>query len=108
MRVTDTGSEQGALPVRGGCLARGCPVSSGALVLSSAKHGHAGLESTIELRLIPAEDEETGLKCHKKAAAPEPRSVSHPKYSMGAVRPHAATGPRLLPLLDDEYANRLL
>jgi hypothetical protein len=31
-------------------------------------------------------------------AAPEPGSVSHPNiFSIGAVRPRVATGPRLLP-----------
>jgi hypothetical protein len=54
MKVTETGSEQGALPVRG-------RVPSGALVLSSAKHGHAGLESTIELKKGGSTGAEVGV-----------------------------------------------
>jgi len=69
--------------------------------------GSANLESTIPVRFIRTGDEERGPECHTQAAAPEPRSVSHPNiYCIGAVRPRVATGPRLLPLLDHKHPNR--
>ncbi len=61
IRVTDTESEQGGLPVRGRVLARAWRVPSGALVVSRVKHGHAGLESTIELKKSGSTGAEVGV-----------------------------------------------